>query len=70
MKKIEAISWVLILSGAISNIIERLLFGYVKDWFYVSWLGYIGVYNLADGYILVGIILLVLIPSLRTGKDL
>lgn len=58
-ENLEIYAWVFILSGAVSNIIERILFGFVKDWFYVSAFGWTGIYNLADGYILLGIAVLV-----------
>lgn len=54
------LAWILILAGAISNIGERIIFGHVRDFIYVSLFYWTGIYNLADGYILVGIILLLL----------
>jgi lipoprotein signal peptidase len=44
----------LILAGAVSNVGERTIFGFVRDWVYI----YTGVFNLADGYIILGIIIL------------
>lgn len=58
LSNLENTAWAFILSGAISNIVERIFFGFVKDWFYVSAFGFTGIYNLADGYILFGICLL------------
>ncbi len=49
------VAWVFILSGALSNVVERIFFGYVKDFVYI--LGG-GIFNFADFYILFGIVLL------------
>jgi signal peptidase II len=48
--------WLLILAGASSNILERIIVGYVKDFFYI----WHGIFNLADGYILIGLLILLL----------
>lgn len=52
--KAQALGWTLIFAGAFSNIGERLALGFVRDWIYIL----SGVFNLADGYIIAGIILL------------
>jgi lipoprotein signal peptidase len=57
----ESFAWTLVLAGSISNISERLFTGYVKDFIYL----FTGVFNLADFYIILGIILLLLIRSGR-----
>jgi lipoprotein signal peptidase len=49
-------SWILILAGAFSNIGERIIFGSVKDWIYLL----NGIFNLADFYIILGILILLL----------
>jgi lipoprotein signal peptidase len=54
---IESLAWVLIVSGAVSNIAERVATGYVKDFIYL----FSGVFNLADFYILFGIVLLFIV---------
>lgn len=53
----ERCAWFLIGAGAFSNIFERLLYGYVRDYVYVL----SGIFNIADGYILLGIVLLLLL---------
>lgn len=53
----EKLAWTLVLAGSISNIGERILNGYVKDFIYL----FTGVFNLADFYILLGIILLFIV---------
>jgi lipoprotein signal peptidase len=63
------LAWTLIFAGAASNIIERILLGYVRDFIYISFYRWTGVYNLADGYIIAGVLLLLLAPrSLRNTK--
>lgn len=56
LKNFEIIAWVFVLTGAISNIVERILLGYVRDWIYI----WTGVFNLADIYIILGILFLIL----------
>jgi signal peptidase II len=48
------IAWALILAGGISNIVERVALGYVRDFVYIL----SGIFNLADGYIIAGVIIL------------
>lgn len=52
------LAWILILSGASSNVVERLVLGYVRDFIYIYLFRWVGIYNLADGYIILGIIIL------------
>ncbi len=54
LSKFELYSWVLIFSGAILNVSERLILGFVRDWIYIA----NGVFNLADIYIILGILIL------------
>jgi lipoprotein signal peptidase len=63
------LAWVLIFTGAASNIIERIFLGYVRDFIYISFYKWTGIYNAADGYIIAGVLLLLLTPrSLRNTK--
>lgn len=55
-------AWTLILGGAISNILERIVSGYVKDFIFL--LGG-GIFNFADFYILLGIAILFFIELNR-----
>lgn len=48
---LESWAWLVILAGALSNTIERLILGFVRDWIFIL----NGVFNLADGYIILGI---------------
>jgi signal peptidase II len=52
----QAAAWLLIFAGAGSNIGERVINGYVKDFIYI----WHGIFNFADIYILVGILMLLL----------
>lgn len=54
---------VFIFAGALSNLAERILLGYVRDWIYISFFRWTGIYNLADGYIILGIIILLFGPK-------
>ncbi|MHB8870892.1 MAG: signal peptidase II [Candidatus Doudnabacteria bacterium] len=51
---LDKFGFVLILSGAVSNISERLFNGFVIDFIHI----HTGVFNLADFFIMLGIILL------------
>jgi len=52
------LAFTLILAGAFSNVSERLILGGVRDFIFISLAGLTGVYNLADGYIILGVGLL------------
>ncbi len=52
----QSLAWVVIFSGAVSNIGERIILGYVRDWIFIL----SGIFNLADLYIIAGIVLLLL----------
>jgi lipoprotein signal peptidase len=54
LPKTSKTAGVFILSGAFSNIGERIYFGYVKDYLYI----FSGIFNLADIYIILGIFLI------------
>jgi lipoprotein signal peptidase len=56
----SCVAWTLIFAGAASNIGERIFLGFVRDFIYITFYKWTGVYNLADGYIIAGIILLLL----------
>lgn len=57
--KQEIIAWTFIFAGALSNIGERIVLGYVRDFLYIA----SGIFNVADGYILVGIFMLLFVKS-------
>lgn len=55
----EKIAWALTITGALCNIGERLVLGYVRDFIFIS----TGVFNLADFFILAGVALLLFRPK-------
>ena len=50
----------LLISGAVGNLVDRLAFNYVRDWFGLWMFGSIAFCNLADFWIVIGAILAVL----------
>ena len=62
-------AWTLIFAGAASNIGERIFLGYVRDFIYITFYKWTGVYNAADGYIILGIILLLLSSTRVIDKN-
>lgn len=57
----EAIAWALVLGGALGNLIDRILYGYVIDFldvYYRDW--HWPAFNVADSAITIGVILLLL----------
>ncbi len=65
----EAIGWALVLGGAIGNLIDRLIWGYVIDFldvYYQNW--HWPAFNVADSAITVGVGLL-LLDAFRTPKS-
>lgn len=70
LTKLNWLALTLIFAGALSNIVERLMFGSVRDFIYITFYKWTGVYNLADGYIILGIIILLLSgPKDRQQKN-
>lgn len=60
-KKIEKVAYSLILGGAIGNLIDRIFNGYVVDFLDFIFLGYnYPIFNLADTFIVIGVILLII----------
>jgi signal peptidase II len=60
----------LILGGALGNVIDRLLHGYVVDFIQVHWHGwYFPSFNVADSAITVGAALLILDELLRVKRS-
>lgn len=55
-------AWTLILSGALSNIVERVITSYVKDFIFIYGGG---IFNFADFYILFGIVVLLYVEFSR-----
>lgn len=69
-KKIEIVGYSLLLGGAIGNLIDRIVYGYVIDFFDFYIFGYdFPIFNVADIGIVVGIILLLVSMILEVYKN-
>lgn len=67
-EKLQAIALAMILGGAIGNVIDRVILGYVVDfiqWYYDQW--YWPAFNIADSAISIGVVLLI-IDSIRASR--
>ena len=58
-QRLEKFSIALILGGAISNLIDRIIFSYVRDFIYLKFMNF-AIFNVADACITVGAILLII----------
>ena len=60
-RKIEIIALGLILGGLVGNLIDRIFYGYVIDYLSFEIFGYsFAVFNLADSFIVISVILLII----------
>ncbi len=57
--KLEKVSLAIILGGAISNLVDRIIYSYVRDFIYLKFINF-AVFNVADMAITIGAILLVI----------
>jgi signal peptidase II len=68
-KKLFSFSLACILGGAIGNVVDRVLHGYVVDFIQVHWRGwYFPAFNIADSAITVGAACLILDEFLRVRR--
>ena len=58
LTKQEYFAWLIIFAGAISNAVERIFRGSVRDYLFINGIGGGGILNLADLYIIGGIVAL------------
>ena len=59
--KLERIGYSMILGGAVGNLFDRIIYGYVIDFLDFNIFGYdYPIFNLADSFIFVGIVLLII----------
>jgi signal peptidase II len=56
--KLTNLSFGLLFGGVVSNLLDRIIFGYVRD--FIS-IGSFPVFNIADASIVVGVILIIII---------
>jgi signal peptidase II len=69
-KKLLSIAFACILSGAIGNLIDRVLFGYVIDFLDFHWAGYhFAAFNIADSMIFIGAALMILDSFFTKTED-
>lgn len=66
--KLEFICYSLLFGGILGNLFDRVVYGYVIDFFDFTFFGYnFAIFNLADSFIVISIILL-LFDSFRSDK--
>ena len=69
-QKMLSIAFALILSGALGNLIDRVLFGYVIDFLDFHWAGYhFAAFNVADSVIFIGAALMILDSFIQTDNN-
>jgi len=69
-QKLLSIAFSLMLSGALGNLIDRALFGYVIDFLDFHWAGYhFAAFNVADSMIFIGAALMILDSFTQTSPN-
>ncbi len=69
--KLEKIALILILSGGIGNLIDRIIYGYVVDFFATTFINF-AVFNVADCFVVIGsglLIISVISEEINTSKE-
>ena len=70
LTKLETICYGLIVGGALGNLLDRLIYGYVIDFLDLNFFGYsFPIFNIADSMIVIGIIIL-LLSSMKESRDM
>lgn len=69
-KKIEILSFSLIIGGSIGNLIDRIVRGYVVDFISVKIFNYnFPIFNIADSFICIGVFLLLFVSFRKERKS-
>ena len=69
ISKINSISYGMLIGGIIGNLIDRLLRGYVIDFFSFNIFGYsFPIFNIADSFIVISIVLIAIDSFMKEGK--
>lgn len=67
--KLEGICYSMVLGGALGNLLDRIIYGYVIDFFDFTLFGYsFAIFNVADILIVVGVFMLVILEFRKGGK--
>lgn len=70
INKLEMFSYSMITGGILGNLFDRLCFGYVIDFFdFRFWTYHYPVFNMADVFIVVGVILLMIYSFIEWRKE-
>ncbi len=68
-RRVASVFLTLIITGAVGNIADTLAYGYVVDMLHFTFSGHsYGIFNLADTYIFIGCIGLILLSFLKSEK--
>ena len=68
--KLESFSYSMIIGGILGNLLDRLIYGYVIDFLDFRIFGYhYPVFNFADCFIVIGIIILMIYTFIKEKKD-
>ena len=59
MRLVAALGWVLILTGGVSNLLDKAVRGCVVDFLPLPWVPAFPWYNIADMYLTIGVVLLI-----------
>ncbi len=63
------LSFSFILGGAVGNLIDRIVFGYVRDFIYLDFFPTFPIFNFADSFLCVGAVMLIIHILFFSGKN-
>jgi signal peptidase II len=70
ISKLESICYGMIIGGAVGNLLDRLIYGYVIDFIDIIIFGYnYPVFNIADCFIVIGIIIILFRSFIKERSD-